>query len=517
MALPVNVHELITGLTVEWERLEFKGSWNPESILHSMCAFANDINNWGGGYIIVGIEEKDGRPILPPAGLDAGQIDAYQKKLLELCHLMTPNYFPVAVPVLFQEKHILVIWCAGGDMRPYRAPKTLGKKSESVYYVRRFSSTVRASSSEDQQLFKLAAKVPFDDRINQNADLEDMNFTLIKAFLKEVGSDLYKSADSVSFKDLCLQMQIARGPPEYLKPVNAGLLFFTENPDRLFNGTRIEIVEYYDEIGDRFTEKIFTGPLHIQLKNALQYLKNLVLKEEVRKVPDRAEALRYFNYPYRALEEALANAVYHKSYEERSPIEVNVRLDRIEILSFPGPVPPVNNKQLKQARVAARNYRNRRIGDFLKELHLTEGRSTGIPKIRQAMKRNGSPPPIFETDDDLNYFLTILPVHPAFINQPRADRTAEARPAYLPDERSLDILEFCLQPRKRSEIMEHIGLTNQTKNVRTSIQPLLDQGYLAYTIPTRPKDRNQRYRTTERGAKLLGMYYEEKPEQISSR
>ena len=33
----------------------------------------------------------------------------------------------------------------------------------------------------------------------------------------------------------------------------------------------------------------------------------------------------------------------------------------------------------------------------------------GIPKIRKGMKSNGSPEPIFETDDERTYFLTILP------------------------------------------------------------------------------------------------------------
>ena len=36
---------------MEWERLEYKAGWNPEEIIHTICAFANDINNWGGGYI----------------------------------------------------------------------------------------------------------------------------------------------------------------------------------------------------------------------------------------------------------------------------------------------------------------------------------------------------------------------------------------------------------------------------------------------------------------------------------
>lgn len=56
--------------------------------------------------------------------------------------------------------------------------------------------------------------------------------------------------------------------------------------------------------------------------------------------------------------------------------------------------------QLRGDRAVPRRYRNRRIGDFLKELEITEGRSTGIPQIVRVMHRNGSPPPEFEFDDD---------------------------------------------------------------------------------------------------------------------
>lgn len=52
------------------------------------------------------------------------------------------------------------------------------------------------------------------------------------------------------------------------------------------------------------------------------------------------------------------------------------------------------------------------MGDFLEELGLTEGRGTGVPKIRQAMKDNGSPPPKFQTDKEKSYFLTTLALHP---------------------------------------------------------------------------------------------------------
>ena len=44
MPLPINISELINGNTVEWDRLEFKSGWNPEDVLHTICAFANDVN-----------------------------------------------------------------------------------------------------------------------------------------------------------------------------------------------------------------------------------------------------------------------------------------------------------------------------------------------------------------------------------------------------------------------------------------------------------------------------------------
>ena len=140
----------------------------------------------------------------------------------------------------------------------------------------------------------------------------------------------------------------------------------------------------------------------------------MIITEKVVKHPDRAEADRFFNFPYAAVEEALSNAVYHRAYDEREPIEVRVENDRIEIVSFPGPDRSVTIEGLKSYRVSNRRYRNRRIGDFLKELHLTEGRNTGFKKILDALEANGSPKPEFETDEDRSYFITRLFIHEAF-------------------------------------------------------------------------------------------------------
>ena len=186
MALPINIENLLTGQIVEWERIEFKTGWNPEKFLHTICAFSNDINNWGGGYIIVGIKEDSGRPVLPPKGLTSKKIDAIQKELLNLCNLFKPNIFPVVEPVIFKEKHILIIWIPGGQNRPYRAPESLGKKEKYSYYIRRYSNTIKAQAEEQKELVALAGTIPFDDRIHHSSEITDLKLTLMQAFLSRV-------------------------------------------------------------------------------------------------------------------------------------------------------------------------------------------------------------------------------------------------------------------------------------------------------------------------------------------
>ena len=136
MALPVNILELVHGKVVEWERLEFKEGWNPEDVLHSVCAFANDINNWGGGYIVIGINAIEGIPQFPLKGLLLDSLDRIQGELIGICYKIQPNYLPITQPYEIDGKHILVVWCPAGDMRPYSCPSTLGNDARRQYYRR---------------------------------------------------------------------------------------------------------------------------------------------------------------------------------------------------------------------------------------------------------------------------------------------------------------------------------------------------------------------------------------------
>ena len=195
-------------------------------------------------------------------------------------------------------------------------------------------------------------------------------------------------------------------------------MFFSLEPQRFFPYAQIDVVQFPDDLGgDKIIEKIFKGPLHQQVRDALLYIRNNIITEQIIKYPDRAEADRFFNYPYAAVEESLCNAVYHKGYDVREPIEVRVLPDRMEIVSHPGADRSITEEGLRTYRVFNRRYRNRRIGEFLKEMHLTEGRNTGFRKIVNALEQNGSPKPVFETDPERLSFCTTLLIHPHFLCQ----------------------------------------------------------------------------------------------------
>ena len=95
----------------------------------------------------------------------------------------------------------------------------------------------------------------------------------------------------------------------------------------------------------------------------------------------------------------------------------NIVENRIHIVSYPGPDRSISEKSIEDKNMIARKYRNRRIGEFLKELKLTEGRNTGIPKIKRALKNNGSKVPEFETNETRDYFITTIFMHEGFENK----------------------------------------------------------------------------------------------------
>jgi ATP-dependent DNA helicase RecG len=495
MALPININDLINKRIVESSRIEYKANWNPEPVMHSICAFANDIDNWGGGYIIIGIEEKNGIPVFPVTGITKDSVDSINKELVRICNFIEQRYLPVSEAVDFGGKQILVLWIPGGLNRPYKCPVNIADPSNKAYYIRKFSSTIKANAAEEKALFALSESIPFDDMINPKANIEDLRPALIGNFLYEVKSNLYSESKTMDLRDLVLNMKIADGPIEYTKPLNVGLMFFNERPDNFFKYARIEVVYKPDPTGTGMFEQSFYGPLDTQLRSALTYIRGVIVKEKTIKYHDRAEADRFSNFPYPAIEEALANAVHHKSYQYPAPIVVTATPEQLDILSLPGPDKSITAENLRTFKMISGDYRNRRIGEFLKELRLVEGRNTGIPAILKAMKNNGSDLPVFETNDDRTYFRVIFPIHKSFLE----DRPPESQTSKVPLRRKRsDLKELILTvlssaPLTTKELSTLVGYSSSKSGTFLGlIKELMLEGKIAYTIPDNPHDVNQK-------------------------
>lgn len=474
MAMPININDLIDCRVVESNRVEFISGWNPTPIIHSICAFANDIDNVGGGYIVVGVEENDGTPVLPVKGIPQERVYGILKELIGLCHMIEPLYYPVVEPVFFQGKYIIVIWVSGGHGRPYKAAKDVhSDKSTKLYYIRKFSSTIVASPEEEKELFYISTDIPFDDRPNLAADVSDLDIGLMRSHLKKIGSSLYEHSLSMDALDIAKNMQLVAGPPEAVKPLNVGLLMFSERPEKYFRYARIEVVDIPDPTGTNMTEKVFTGPIQRQLSDALAFIKNYTLKEVVIKSADRAEATRISNYPYAAIEEILANAVYHRSYQEKEPITVRITSESIEITSFPGFDRSISDKDIAELRIRARVYRNRRIGDFLKELKLIEGRNTGFPNAIKALKANGSGIPRFEMDNERSFLSVTIPIHPYFLKD-SSDKDTEYREKIL--------VQLRTSPMNRTELAKALGMKGISRKLSAAVEQLIAEGKVVQIV-----------------------------------
>lgn len=488
MSIPFDVDALVRGDIIESSRLECKSGLNPERVMHTITAFANDIDNTGGGFVIIGIEERDGSMVV--SGLNPKEIDADQKEIVRICNYISPRYVPVIDVHDFDGKKLLILWVPAGNNRPYSCPSHLGKNESSnrVYYIRKGSSTIEANSHEAKDLFDASRTIPFDDCPNPEAEMMDLLPSLMAEFLYATNCDTLQDTLKRDPLDVANRLRLVGSIMGVKRPLNVGLMFFNEDPERFFRCTRIEVVDKPDPTGQGMSERVFRGPIDRQLRDALQYIRNYILVERVYKHDDTAEAERFFNYPYAAIEETLVNAMYHRSYEIPEPVTVVFESDRMTITSIPGPDRSISDSDLEAGILVCKRYRNRRIGDFLRELHLAEERNTGIPKVIRALERNGSGRPRFLTDEDRTYFTVEIPVHPDFIRTSKVVRTQ--------NERRLEdmIVDLLAQSGCRSmkEISESLGYSGINRKVRDTVIRLIGEGVLEYLYPDKPRSPLQR-------------------------
>jgi ATP-dependent DNA helicase RecG len=253
-------------------------------------------------------------------------------------------------------------------------------------------STMRMSKDEYEMsiLEKHKEKLQFDKEICRECGLEDIDNKKVRAYLKlrEKNRNI-PSKIKMPLSQFLINIKAVRDK----KPTNAGILFFGKDPLRFISHARLRLVRIkgvniYDNILDRLD---CNGTLWEMVDQAEDFIrKNIRLLGFRTEKSFRREDK--FDYPTRALREAIINGLIHRDYFNPADVRVFIFDDRIEVVS-PGPFPEgVTPKKPKHKPV------NKILSDLMYDIGYIEKYGSGIYLENELCLKNGNPKPVYEID-----------------------------------------------------------------------------------------------------------------------
>ena len=222
------------------------------------------------------------------------------------------------------------------------------------------------------------------------------------------------------------------------------------------------------------------------------------------------------------LSEVVVNCILHRSYAADSPLRIFIFDNRIEIHS-PGLLP--QGITVEDATHGVSVPRNKLL--FSNGIHLLPYTGAGSGLTRAQLY---TPNIKFENDERLKEFVVTIwrensgdngevnggayggadDVHGedkrlvdnVLVNGRKndgggdgeVDGGAERVPYHLLTGHQKNIIQYCSIPRSAREILTHIGYKYHSDIVAKIIRPLVNMGYLEYTIPDKPNSPKQKYR-----------------------
>ncbi len=442
-----------------------------EKIYDTISAFSNQDM---GGVIVFGINEENYKP--------CGVLDAelVQKRVGEQCEEMVPVVRPVLSCISIDGKKIVTAEVPSADYsdRPvYWKKAGLTKGS----WIRVGDMDKRMS---DYEIYKYQAykKGIHDDQRIIESDWALLDKNLLNHYLEQVTIGKKNLFEHVSQDKMLELFRITQKE----KPTLAAFLVFSQFPQAIFNNLCVTAVvipgtQRGDNLSDgtRFLDnKRINGSIPSILSETMDF----ILKNTANRTVIDSSGVRndVEQYPPEAVREAVLNALIHRDYSvfsENSPVRVEIFTDRLEITS-PGGL-------YGRARIESLGYesletRNSVLTSILETLKISENRYSGIPTMRNLLKRAGLPDPEFI--DTGTTFKVIL----------RSAPNKSVEQALTETERQ--ILEYCRTPRTRKEIANHIGKTYNYVNSYL-LKKMIMTGLLSLVKDENNK-RNQRLRSS---------------------
>ncbi len=405
--MEIDLKELCTR---ESERVEWKENGTDDEVVKSIAktisAFANDISNLGGGYVVCGAKEgrdEYGFPKVIYTGLSSTALKTIEGKVLQYCReAISPALVPIVSELENPEdksSRILVFTVlASPDVHSYRDKAGNGQ----TCYIRISRETREARNGLYLQLLTKKNKVEFfDKRVNPAATIADLDLLTLREYLQEIDSAFldkpleYYISDVNQISAYLPPLFVKSGLDNVLRPRNFALLLFgkQESIARLFTEayTVFSVYPGTDRSGPIAERYTINGNLVWQARRIIALLdaQNATLFDKSSNRPNQEK------YPGGVLHEAAVNAVVHRDYEIQSPNRVTVFGDRIEINSM-GTLHWSVDKEQFLAGKSSPFWRNQSLAYIFNRLQLAQAEGQGMATIFKTMEREGYPRPIFE-------------------------------------------------------------------------------------------------------------------------
>lgn len=453
----------------ESQTIELKSAEHgcPTKLYDTLSAFSNQDE---GGILIFGVDEKSGYKI-------NGVYDTQdlQKKVTEQCKQMEPAMRALFTVCKIDSKTIVSAEIPSVDIseRPvfYRG---VGRIRGS--YIRVGESDEPMSEYEIYSYEAFRKRIRDDLRPVGEIKAKFLNTDRLTEYLTAVKHERKNLAEHLSDREILELLGVTSNSQLTL----AGLLTFARYPQACFPQLCITAISLPGtEIGElgneeeRFldSERI-TGSISDMLEEAVDFVRRNSRTKTI--IDNNGRRLDKPEYPLKAVREAILNALVHRDYSvytENIPIRLEMYRDRMEI----------NNSGSLYGRLKIDNSgkvrpdtRNAALANMLELLKVTENRYSGIPTMRHEFAAANLPLPIFYAKQ--GEFKVVM--YNSIVNK---DNTSEEA-----------ILEYCRQPRNRTELTEFLG---KSRNFVMSkiIQPLVESGKLELTLPDKPKSSKQKY------------------------
>ncbi|MDY6141713.1 MAG: ATP-binding protein [Bacilli bacterium] len=473
----IDLIDSIVSLKTETNNIEFKKAKDgvPENLYDTFSSFSNT----SGGIIIFGVDEKNNYDI---CGIT--NPDIFQKKITEQSLMMEPKIRPIITICEYNGKTIASAEIPELDV--FNKPCYYsGKGKMKGSYIRVGDADLPMTDYEIYSFDAFRYKTEDELRSKERIEKDIFNEISINSFLDKIIS---VKPNLINLdRDTILKMNGIIDKNNY--PTVCGILNFGKFP-QIFSpnldivAVRCSTNEYgvEDQNEIRFLDnKRLDGTISEMLKLAISFVINNVKKAT--RINDSGIREDVLEYPIKAIREIILNALIHRDYSihtENEPIRLTIFDDRIEI-SNPGGL--YGRLSLDELGKVHADIRNPFIAYILEILEVTENRYSGIPTIYAEMKKAGLMEPKFESVRG-TFKVTLY-------NSKKTD--------IINDDFVSKIKAYCKTPRTKESLAKVFGYDEKHPAyfINAYVIPLIEQGILAYTIPSKPRSKNQKIYTVE--------------------